>query len=159
VGCGVTLGATGNLAQALRDHVALRDRWSALVHHDPDERGYGLLHRDEALEVYVVSWMAGHDTGFHDHGDSAAAIAVVAGAIYEERLSLAGPVGTMLSAGDLVTIGPEAIHCVRHFGSEPSVSIHAYSPPLERLGSYDVASDGALLRRSRAADVPLRAAA
>jgi hypothetical protein len=36
--------------------------------------------------------MPDHDTGFHDHDDSAAAITVVDGAITEERLALGGAV-------------------------------------------------------------------
>ena len=39
------------------------------------------------------------------------------------------------------------------------MTLHAYSPPLERVGTYEVADDGALLRHPRAADVPLEAAA
>ena len=45
----------------------------------PDERTYALLHRDEHVELYLVCWMPGHDTGFHDHDDSAAAIVVLDG--------------------------------------------------------------------------------
>lgn len=148
------------LADVVRGYAERSGEWSALVEHHPAERRYGLLHRDDEIEVYVVSWMAGHDTGFHDHGDSTAAITVVQGWIHDERLSLAGPpVGAVLSAGEAITIGAEAIHRVSHAGPLPSVTIHAYSPPLERLGSYEVGSDGALLRRARPADVPLAATA
>ena len=38
------------------------------------------------------------------------------------------------------------------------MTLHAYSPPLNRVGTYEVlAADGALLRHPRAADVPLEA--
>jgi quercetin dioxygenase-like cupin family protein len=111
------------------------------------------------MELYVVCWMPGHDTGFHDHDESAAAIAVVQGAVSEERLSLNGTVRTELVAGETVTIAREAIHRVRHAGAAPAVTLHAYSPPLERVGTYEVARDGALLRHPRAADVPLEAVA
>jgi hypothetical protein len=37
--------------------------------------------------------------------------------------------------------------------------LHAYSPPLQRVGTYEVAGDGALLRHPRPAETPLEAAA
>ena len=145
----------------LRDTLLARagdtDAWRHLVRHDPDERTYVLLHRDADVEMYVVCWMPGHDTGFHDHDESAAAIAVVEGAVTEERLALAGTVETRLEQGDTVTIAREAIHRVRHTGERPAVTLHAYSPPLDRVGTYEVGEDGALLRHPRAADVPLEA--
>lgn len=58
-----------------------------------------------------------------------------------------------------VTIAPEAIHRVRHVGEEPAVSLHAYSPPLRRVGTYEVAENGALLRHPRPSETPLEAAA
>jgi quercetin dioxygenase-like cupin family protein len=103
----------------------------------------------------VVCWMPGHDTGFHDHDASAAAITVVDGAVNEERLALTGTVKTRLEAGDVVTIAREAIHRVRHTGDGPAVTLHAYSPPLDRVGTYEVGEDGVLLRHPRAADVLL----
>ena len=147
------------LRDTLLEYAAQPERWLPLVRHDSDERTYALLHRDAGVEVYVVCWMAGHDTGFHDHDESAAAITVVDGSISEERLSLGGTVRSELAAGDAVTIAREAIHRVRHTGEAPAVTLHAYSPPLDRVGTYEVAADGALLRHPRAADVPLEAVA
>ena len=149
-------------AQALRERLlAWAERveaWSPLVGHASEERVHALLHRDEEIEVYVVCWTAGHDTGFHDHDESAAAITVLAGMVAEERLTLGGPVATALGAGDTVTIAREAIHRVRHAGDLPAVTLHAYSPPLQRVGTYEVADDGALLRHPRPSDVTLDAA-
>ena len=147
------------LRDALLEYAARPERWLPLVRHDPDERTYALLHRDGDVELYVVCWMAGHDTGFHDHDESTAAITVLDGSISEERLSLDGTVKRELGAGDAVTIAREAIHRVRHTGDAPAVTLHAYSPPLERVGAYEVGADGALLRHPRAADVPLEAVA
>jgi quercetin dioxygenase-like cupin family protein len=103
--------------------------------------------------------MPGHDTGFHDHDHSAAAITVLEGEITEERLSLGGTVRTLLREGDAVTIAREAIHRVRHAGSAPAITLHAYSPPLERVGTYEIAANGALLQHPRPAETPLEAAA
>ena len=102
------------LCETLLEWAERRERWAPLARHDPDERTYVLLHRDEHVELYLVCWMPGHDTGFHDHDESAAAIAVVQGAVSEERLSLNGTVRTELVAGETVTIAREAIHRRMH---------------------------------------------
>jgi quercetin dioxygenase-like cupin family protein len=144
----------------LLDHWAVREQdWRHLIRHDAQERTYQLLHRDADVEVYLIGWMPGHDTGFHDHDDSAAAITVLEGSITEERLALDGTVKRTLEEGDTVTIAREAIHRVRHSGQRPATTLHAYSPPLQRVGTYEVARDGALLRHPRTAETPLEAAA
>ena len=35
-----------------------------------------------------------------------------------------------------------------HHGDAPAVTLHAYSPPLWRMGAYEVRPDGALTRHS-----------
>ena len=138
---------------------AARDDLTPLAIHDPDERSPVLLHRDDDVEVYLIGWMPGHDTGFHDHDHSAAAIAVLEGEIAEERLALTGAVERALGEGEVVTIAREAIHRVRHSGTGPATTLHVYSPPLQRVGTYEVAGDGALLRHPRPAETRLEAAA
>jgi mannose-6-phosphate isomerase-like protein (cupin superfamily) len=138
--------------------LAAPERWRHLVRHEPGERTYVLLQRDDDVEVYAIGWLPGHDTGFHDHDDSAAVVAVAEGRVAEERLSLAGVVSETYGPGEAVRVPPEAIHRVRHAGDEPAVSIHVYSPPLRRVGTYEVGDDGALLRHARDAETPLRPA-
>jgi quercetin dioxygenase-like cupin family protein len=122
------------------------DAWRGVARHDPDERTFGLLHRDAEHEVWVVCWMPGHDTGFHDHDGSAASIVVVAGEIVEERLGLSGAASARYAAGDEVVVPAAAIHRVQHAGTGPATTIHVYSPPLARMGRYAVAEDGVLER-------------
>lgn len=143
-------------ASAITRTAADPTAWRHLVAHDPAERSFALVHRDEEVELYVVGWMAGHDTGFHDHDDSAAAILVVEGEVVEERLGLGGVHGARYRAGDLVEIPAAAIHRVRHTGVAPAVTLHAYSPPLRRVGQYEV-EGGVLLRHARPAETPLAA--
>jgi quercetin dioxygenase-like cupin family protein len=151
--------SVAGLAETLSTWTDQPDQWRHLVRHDPAERVYELVHRDADVELYLVCWMRGHDTGFHDHDHSAAAITVLDGSITEERLSLSGAVERKLEKGATVTIGKEAIHRVRHAGNQPAVTLHAYSPPLSRVGTYEFAEDGALLRHPRPAETPLEAAA
>ena len=82
---------------------------------------------------------------------------------WRRRLSryLPGQSGTVeatLQSGDSITIAKEAIHRVTHAGATPAITLHAYSPPLDRVGTYEVAEDGALLRHPRSAEVPLQVA-
>jgi predicted metal-dependent enzyme (double-stranded beta helix superfamily) len=130
-----------------RDIAARPDAWSHLVRHLPDARTYVELHRDEHVAVWLICWMDDHDTGYHDHDLSAGAVGVAAGAVREERLVLGGPPRERVArAGDAFAFGPADIHRVAHTGAEPAVTVHAYSPPLWRMGAYEV-TDGGELRR------------
>ncbi len=133
--------------------------WRDAVRHDPAERQYARVLATDEVEVWIVAWMDGHDTGFHDHDDSAAAIAVVEGAVVDERLALGTPIATRHGAGAIFTVAAAAIHRVHHSGNVPALTLHAYSPPLARVGTYEVAASGELLRHPRAGDERLEAAA
>ena len=137
------------LERLVRDLAARPDAWRHLVDHRADARTYAELHRDEHLAVWLICWMDDHDTGFHDHDLSAGAVAVTAGAVREERLVLGGPpAARTVTAGDAFTFGPSDIHRVSHAGAEPAVTLHAYSPPLWRMGAYEVLDSGELRRWS-----------
>jgi predicted metal-dependent enzyme (double-stranded beta helix superfamily) len=137
------------LERLVRDLAARPERWRHLVGHRPDARTYAELGRDRHVAVWLICWMHDHDTGFHDHDLSAGAVAVTAGAVREERLVLGGPpAARTVAAGGSFTFGPSDIHRVSHAGSEPAVTLHAYSPPLWRMGSYEVLPSGELRRWS-----------
>jgi hypothetical protein len=137
-------------ALELRDLVASiasdPDRWAHLVGFDDNERVYASLHRDAHVDVWLLCWTPENDTGWHDHDISSGAVAVVAGELVENNLAVAtGGVETRIGAGHAFAFGPEHIH--RLNGAERgSVSVHAYSPPLWRMGQYAV-SDAGVLRR------------
>lgn len=124
--------------------------WSEHVSHDPSHRTYAQLLRDEHLDVWLLCWSRDHDTGFHDHDLSAGAVAVAAGSVREDRLALGRPVDEPISrvatAGTSFSFTASDIHRVLHAGEGPAVTIHAYSPPLTRMGSYMVEPSGRLLR-------------
>ena len=121
--------------------------WRHLVNHDAEQRTYGLICDVEDVNAWVLCWGSDHDTGFHDHDVSAAAITVVEGQVREDRLRLDGsPRETVYGAGATFTVAPEAIHRVLHAGNGPAVTIHAYSPPLRTQGAYSLAADGVLQR-------------
>jgi predicted metal-dependent enzyme (double-stranded beta helix superfamily) len=133
----------------VRDLMARPEDWSHMVVHDPEQRHYELLLRDEHVAVWLICWMEDHDTGFHDHDVSSGAVGVIGGAVREDRLVLGGAtVSRTAVAGETFTFAASDIHRVQHAGDEPAVTIHAYSPPLWRMGTYEVAETGELRRHS-----------
>jgi predicted metal-dependent enzyme (double-stranded beta helix superfamily) len=126
------------------------------------ERQFAALHRDESLDVWAIFWLPEHDTGWHDHDVSSGAVHVVEGALEEHVLRLARPERrTRHPAGSVFMFGPSHIHRIT-CAAPRATSIHAYSPPLWRLGQYTLTEDGALRRVSVSyADElrPLKAAA
>lgn len=123
--------------------------WVGLVKHDSTQRLYEELLSDEHLTAWLICWMDGHDTGFHDHDGSAGAVAVVSGTVREERLVIDGPPRKRTcAAGDVLHFSPADIHRVLHVGSDPAVTLHVYSPPLLNMGSYLVDDDGVLARHA-----------
>jgi predicted metal-dependent enzyme (double-stranded beta helix superfamily) len=131
--------------------------WRHLVSHDSTQRRYEELLCDDHLTAWLICWMEDHDTGFHDHDASAGAVAVVSGRVREERLTLSGtPRERLFLAGEVFHFSPADIHRVRHAGSDPAVTLHAYSPPLLRMGAYVVDPDGVLARRAMSSAEELR---
>jgi hypothetical protein len=125
------------------------EQWRALVRHGVGERTFEQLRRDQHVDVWVISWTHGSDTGFHDHDLSRGAVAVVEGDVIEERLVVGGPpLELHHRAGDVFDFDASHVHRMRQVCDAPAVSIHAYSPPLWRMGAYAVAPDGTLRRES-----------
>lgn len=145
--------------RALVQGIAARpELWLPHVAHDPAQRTFTRLHQDDVVSVWLICWMPGHDTGFHDHDGSGGAVAVLSGAVREERLRLLGaPVGDVHGAGASFSFDGAEIHRVAHAGTAPAVTVHAYSPVLRRMGQYVAGDDGRLLRHALDEDVELRA--
>jgi quercetin dioxygenase-like cupin family protein len=153
---GVSL-APEELEQFVSQLAASPEHWQHLIRHSSEARHYELIWDDEDVNAWLICWSPGQDTGFHDHEDSSAGIAVVAGRVQEQRLRLGSPPQCHeLAAGAIRSVPPDAIHRVLHAGEEPAVTIHAYSPPLRRTGAYRVGPDGALLRTAQASEIELR---
>ncbi|MBV9802460.1 MAG: cysteine dioxygenase family protein [Solirubrobacterales bacterium] len=135
--------------QALVDDLAADpERWHGHVAFSGQNRHYVSLHRDEYVDVWLLCWEHGDDTGWHDHDISSGAVRVVRGAVRESSPRIGGdPVSRVVDAGASFSFGPEHIH--RLAGeNEQAVSLHAYSPPLWRLGQYSVDPDGVMRRES-----------
>jgi mannose-6-phosphate isomerase-like protein (cupin superfamily) len=149
---------TDELEQFVADLVAEPERWAHLVRHSGDARVYEQIWDDERVNAWVICWSEDQDTGFHDHDESAAAIAVISGQVREDRLRLGSDPRTRdIGAGAVFTVPATAIHRVLHAGGAPAVTIHAYSPPLVRSGAYRLGPDGELEREVLSLEDELRA--
>jgi hypothetical protein len=115
-------------------------------------RPWATLHRSEHLDVWAIGWLRPeHDTGFHDHDLSRVAVHVVRGAIRHESLTLAGPPRrTVEPAGTTFSFDRTANHrMAQEPQAGPTVTIHAYSPPLREEGQLIEGEDGLLHRVPR----------
>ncbi|MFL6052146.1 MAG: cysteine dioxygenase [Actinoallomurus sp.] len=136
------------LRRLVDDLAGRPETWRELVDFPDGHRHYVSLHRDEYVDVWLLCWTPESDTGWHDHDISSGAVAVVDGALMECNPRIGGAhVEVEVEAGTSFSFGPEHIH--RLVGSaDRSVSIHAYSPPLWRLGQYSIDDSGVMRRAS-----------
>jgi quercetin dioxygenase-like cupin family protein len=130
-------------------------RWEPHVAYSDEHRHYVSLHRDAHVDVWLLCWTPANDTGWHDHDTSSGAVAVTRGRLVEHNLAIGAPdLRTEVAAGTAYCFGPDHIHRMTGLESEPedgsgcAVSVHAYSPPLWRMGQYVVTGTGALRRTS-----------
>lgn len=140
--------APAELRAWVDDLAAQRGLWEHLVRHDTHGRHYVSLYRDKDIDVWLLCWNTVDDTGWHDHDISSGAVAVTQGAVVEQQPRFGtDPVQREVGAGHSFGFGPDHIH--RMSGAvDGSASIHAYSPPLWRMGQYAISDDGVLRRVS-----------
>jgi len=112
---------------------------------DPEGRWYEQIHMSGSFEVWLMSWLPGQSTGFHDHGSANGAFSVVWGALEERVVSRSGTGAVERSVTQAVVraFGPHYIHDVRNTSPDSvAVSIHAYSPPLTAMARYELTAGG-----------------
>ena len=124
------------------------ERWQKLISFSEDDRHYVSLYRDDHIDVWLLCWTPINDTGWHDHDISSGAVRVVEGSLRESNPRIGGqPATRIVASGHSFSFGPDHIH--RLAGDrELAVSIHAYSPPLWRLGQYTIDESGVMRRVS-----------
>src|SRR5277367_1601701 len=138
------LGAR-QLAEVVHRLAGSPAEWLPRVRLNPAGRWYERIHFDDSHEVWLISWLPGQSTGFHDHGGSAGAFGVVWGAL-DECVVPGGSSPALVSkvaSGDVRAFGPRYVHDVRNSATgSVAVSVHAYSPPLSSMTRYNVTSGG-----------------
>lgn len=123
-----------------------------------DERWATRLLSDDEVDVWLISWTPGKSTELHDHAGSLGALTVLSGALSEFRWNGTELRRRILTAGDQASFPIGWVHDVMRAPAagdvesagplDPTLSVHAYSPPLTAMSYYEVTGHGTL-RRSR----------
>lgn len=119
-----------------------------------DERWYARLFGDDELDLWLISWVPDRSTELHDHGGSLGALTVVSGSLTETRWDGSSLRNRRLDAGDQAAFPLGWVHDVVWADPAPApgptLSVHAYSPPLTAMSYYSVTQRNTL-RRNRTA--------
>jgi predicted metal-dependent enzyme (double-stranded beta helix superfamily) len=137
-----------NLASIATRLADQQNLWRPLVRYDPTSRYYARLASEPDFEAWLLTWVPGQGTEWHDHGGSAGAFVVVQGTLTEDHARVApgeapriDPTARRLSAGSLRPFGTKHIHRVTNHDVEPAVSLHVYSPALVEMNQYQPRGD------------------
>ena len=126
------------------------DLWEPLVHSDTSHRRYELVYEDERMDAWILSWMPGQGTGFHDHYISGVGLCVASGCVQEDLMVYGSePQSRDLRAGERRRGGPGYIHRVSYGDGFPAVTVHVYSPRLDWVGQYRLDAEGVMQREIR----------
>jgi predicted metal-dependent enzyme (double-stranded beta helix superfamily) len=143
------------LGQIVREIAAAEQSWRPIVHFSAERRWYRRLVLADDHEIWLLSWLPGQHTGFHDHGEARGAFAVAQG---ELRETLARPGRNRVRnrcapAGSVTTFGARHLHNVSNATAVPAISVHAYSPPLTAMRRYEMTAAGLTLARTERAEL------
>ncbi|WP_310773291.1 cysteine dioxygenase [Mycobacterium sp. Z3061] len=121
------------------------------------ERWFTRIYGDDELDIWLISWVPGHATELHDHGGSLGALTVLSGSLSEYRWDGSRLRRRRLDAGDQagfplgwvhdVVWAPRPAAITTPAPVAPTLSVHAYSPPLTAMSYYDVTERNTLRRQ------------
>ena len=143
------------VVDARLDHLAIAtefaaapEQWPVAPRFNPVDRWYHRLHVADDHEVWLLTWLPGQGTEWHDHGGSAGAFILVQGALTELTATVApdrppriSPAARRLTVGALRPFGAKHVHRVTNHELEPAVSLHVYSPALVEMNQYRAQGD------------------
>ncbi|MGB9224864.1 cysteine dioxygenase [Mycobacterium sp.] len=131
------------------------------------ERWFTRIRGDDELDIWLISWVPGQPTELHDHGGSLGALTVLSGALNEFRWDGRQLRRRRLDAGDQAGFPLGWVHdvvwaprpvvtpVVAAAPVRPTLSVHAYSPPLTAMSYYEVTQRNRLRRtRTELTDKP-----
>src|SRR6201992_4230622 len=130
-----------------------------------DDRWFVRLHGDDEVDVWLINWVPGHRTELHDHGGSLGALTLLSGSLDEFRWDGDRLRCKRLVAGDQaafplgwvhdVVWAPTGPAALASGPPGPSLSVHAYSPPLTVMSYCEVTNEQRLRRqRTELTDQP-----
>lgn len=129
------------------------------------ERWATRLVADDEVDIWLISWTPNKSTELHDHAGSLGALTVLSGGLAEYRWTGTELRRRILTAGDQAAFPIGWVHDVMRAPDpespgvpagggdslgplEPTLSVHAYSPPLTAMSYYEPTGHGTL-RRTR----------
>ena len=124
-------------------------RWSSPI---ATRRRYRLLFEDARLDVWVLSWMPGQATGYHDHARLQRRAHGAPGVVLERQIRVGREsIERVLAPGPASSWAPPATSIPSPTAAgAPAVTLHAYSPPLIEVGQYRAGPGGELAARAAA---------
>lgn len=154
----ITDQGVADVLDGVYDHL-LPPQWDAI------ERWAARLETTDELDLWLISWTPDRATELHDHAGSIGALTVLSGALREYRWTGQDLAVRVLAAGDQASFPLGWVHDVQRHdpgqtagtagATEPTLSVHAYSPPLTAMSFYDVLEPGRLRRtRTELTDQP-----
>ncbi|MGO9502377.1 MAG: cysteine dioxygenase [Streptosporangiaceae bacterium] len=123
-------------------------RWDHLVRYDAAHRWYQRLELTADYEIWLLSWLPGQETGFHDHGEANGAFLVAEGRLREQTTAVGRRkvASRTLQAGSYRSFGRQHLHSVSNESADAALSVHVYSPPLTAMRRYEMTGSGLVLR-------------
>jgi len=115
---------------------------SRLVEHHHSERRWVELDSSPYLQIWLLSWPAGTETGWHDHGESAGAFLTVSGSLKEQTSHGHRRVERTLVTGEGRSFAEGHIHDVSNVSAQTALSVHLYTPRLTSMTRYAVTPAG-----------------
>ncbi len=118
--------------------------WPKLAAPDATGRSYSLIVRTQHYEAWLIRWMPGALIQLHDHGGSAAALAIIEGNLTERVLEVRTKRRFFtrdLEAQNAIFLPHDHVHEVSNRGTKAAFSVHVYRPRLNTMTFFD--HDGA----------------
>jgi hypothetical protein len=116
-----------------------------------DNRWFIRIYGDGEIDIWLISWVPGRATELHDHGGSLGALTLLTGSLHESRWDSGQLRHRWIKAGDQAGFPLGWVHDVvwAATGSPggPTLSVHAYSPPLTAMSYYEITESNTLRRR------------
>jgi predicted metal-dependent enzyme (double-stranded beta helix superfamily) len=111
---------------------------------DPNEQESRRIQLDSSphLQVWLLSWPAGTQNGWHDHAEAAGAFQVVVGTLQEQTSNDRDRQSRTFIAGQGRSFGQNHIHHVANVGVHTALSVHVYAPHLNSMTRYDLTPKG-----------------
>jgi hypothetical protein len=113
-----------------------RSRWEGLVRFDAISRCRISLDVGVQYEAWLLTWLPGQHTVWHDHGGSDGAFVVLQGILTEQRAAVrldsppsAEPFAQQYAYESVRAFDGRHIHMLRNAAPRPAVSLHLYMPP------------------------------